>query len=255
MFRQFTLKQFRRISIGIVLGSIVALFVHLLIRDPLFVPSIRTKWRSLPVANEFEGFRAYTPEFYAAFIGFLMLAVVPCVLYVWRFVRSWWAGITSVTTFISATVTFAVLLYGTRHPTISATATIFVLVACIGGEAWRQESRPVDQICNNVTIDIPKTIGDPKKSGKWHFLTSDDPIDDWKQDIIGRAAVVELLAEHTFRDRTPVIALNGDYGDGKTSVLRLFQKAIENKAIVVSFSAWLPGTETTLASFVHRHCN
>jgi hypothetical protein len=63
---------------------------------------------------------------------------------------------------------------------------------------------------------------------------SDDPIDRWDQDIIGRAAVVELLAEHALQNRTPVLALHGDFGDGKTSVLHLLRQAVQDRAIVVS---------------------
>jgi hypothetical protein len=83
---------------------------------------------------------------------------------------------------------------------------------------------------------------------RWKAGTTDDPITDWNDDIIGRAGVVELLAEHALHLGTPIVALRAGLGDGKTSVLNLFRNAIEKHAIVVSFNAWLPGSEATLAT-------
>src|SRR5207244_6757074 len=76
----------------------------------------------------------------------------------------------------------------------------------------------------------------------------EDPINDWNEDIVGRAAVVELLADHALRLRTPIVALHAGLGDGKTSVLNLLRRAVERQAIVISFSSWLPGSVESLAS-------
>jgi hypothetical protein len=245
---RFISDQLRRVSIGIVLGSLAAAFIHLIIRDALFLPSIRLKWGSLGVAHHFDGFRAYAPEFDAAVIGLLLLALFPGVLYVSRFIRSWWSGITSATTIIFAGLTAAVLLYGLHHPRISTAFVIAVVVSVMGGEFWRWRAIPIRELRADLRLDIPKQVIDQNNREKWAFPAGDDPIDRWNQDIIGRAAVVELLAEHALRNRTPVVALHGDFGDGKTSVLHLLRQAVQGKAIVVSFSAWLPGTETTLAT-------
>ncbi len=46
--------------------------------------------------------------------------------------------------------------------------------------------------------------------------------------------------------QAPVIALEGDYGDGKSSVLNLLRERLAGQAIVVSFKTWLPKSEDTL---------
>jgi hypothetical protein len=56
---------------------------------------------------------------------------------------------------------------------------------------------------------------------------------------------VELLSDHALRQRTPAVALHGGLRDGKSSVLNLLKQAVEGQAIVVSFNAWLPGSEAT----------
>lgn len=245
---RFIFNQFRRASAGIVIGSIAAAITHLMVRDSVFLPTIRLKWQSLGLAHDFDGFGAYTPELYAALLGLLALILIPGGLYLWRFMRAWWAGITSLTTIVSLGLTTIVLLDGLEDPRINAAFVIFVLAGVIGGEYWRWTTPPVRQFSNELRLNIPRQTSDLNKKQMWDLAGTDDPIDRWDQDIIGRAALVELIAEHALRNRTPVIALHGDFGDGKTSVLRLLRQAVQGRAIVVSFSGWLPGTETTLAT-------
>ena len=99
-----------------------------------------------------------------------------------------------------------------------------------------------------LKLNIPTAKSNASAEQRWQAPTGDDPIGDWDEDIIGRAAVVELLADHALRLRTPIVALHGGLGDGKSSVLNLLRRAIEGQAIVISFSAWLPGSEASLAT-------
>ena len=57
---------------------------------------------------------------------------------------------------------------------------------------------------------------------------------------------------HIFVERTPIVALQGGLGDGKSSVLRLLRETLKGRAIIVSFSAWLPGSDQTLAVDLFR---
>ncbi len=43
------------------------------------------------------------------------------------------------------------------------------------------------------------------------------------------------------------MAIQGPFGDGKSSVLNLLKRTLQPHAIVVAFSTWLPGSEQTLA--------
>jgi predicted KAP-like P-loop ATPase len=101
-------------------------------------------------------------------------------------------------------------------------------------------------------LNIPTQTRDASAESRWRPSTTDDPIEDWNQDIIGRTSVVELLAEHIFVHRTPIVALHGGLGDGKSSVLKLLRRSLGNRAIVVSFSTWLPGSDETLAVDLFR---
>ncbi len=99
----------------------------------------------------------------------------------------------------------------------------------------------------DLVLDIPpRTTG--SGAPQWAGNVSDNPIDDWGADILGRTAVVEQLADYALCQRIPVLALQGGLGDGKSSVLNLLKLSITRSAIIVSFNAWLPGSETSFAT-------
>ncbi len=82
------------------------------------------------------------------------------------------------------------------------------------------------------------------------FLPADgDPIEDETKDILERTQILSALESHVMKG-TPVVALVGDFGDGKTSVLKMLEKRLLRapRIITVSFSSWLPGNEKTLAA-------
>jgi hypothetical protein len=249
---KFISSQSRRVLVGIFIGSIAAAIWHLISRDSVFFPTIRLAWRNLGLAHDFDGFRAYTPELSVAFIALLAIILIPGTRYIWRFMRAWWAGITSVTTTLAAVLTVVILLYGSHHQGIGIPFAVILLAVAIHYEYLRQKTPPASQFSNDLKLNMPEQASGPTRNQPWVLGSSDDPIDKWEQDILGRAAVVELLADYALRNRTPILALCGDFGDGKTSVLNLLRQAVEDRAIVVSFSAWLPGSETTLATDLFR---
>jgi predicted KAP-like P-loop ATPase len=50
--------------------------------------------------------------------------------------------------------------------------------------------------------------------------------------------------------RNPVIGIFGKFGSGKTSILNLLKEHLNGKAIVVSFTTWLPGSQETLSAYL-----
>src|SRR5262249_31946324 len=78
-------------------------------------------------------------------------------------------------------------------------------------------------------------------------LDADCPIQEWEQDVLERAALVESIAATVIVSAAPVVAIQGAFGDGKSSILNLLKRTLEPHAIVVSFSTWLPGSDQTLA--------
>jgi hypothetical protein len=79
---------------------------------------------------------------------------------------------------------------------------------------------------------------------------SDDPIWNEDADIVGRANVVNSLVRAVVSDRTSVVALTRNYGDGKTSVLNLLFNALSLRkdVVCVRYSTWLPMDQKTLVS-------
>jgi hypothetical protein len=128
-----------------------------------------------------------------------------------------------------------------------------LLVAFLGIELWRFVSGANTRTVQ-TNLSLPLILPSSLNAGvnKWQAPTGDDPIQEWHEDIIGRSSVIEVLAEHIFARRSPIVALHGGLGDGKTSVLNLLRKSLKGHAIILNFSAWLPGSEETLAIDLFR---
>lgn len=79
---------------------------------------------------------------------------------------------------------------------------------------------------------------------------SDDPVSTWEDDLLDRPPLVELITIKLLNFKKPVVIVDGRFGAGKSSVLNLLRLRLKNEAIVVSFSAWLPGSQSTLTDFL-----
>jgi hypothetical protein len=84
-------------------------------------------------------------------------------------------------------------------------------------------------------------------------LDPDLPVQEGGTDLLDRGPIVDYLASIAIRERPTVIALTGNYGDGKTSVLNLVLGKLRKlegnqRPIIVKFSPWLPGDSTALVS-------
>jgi hypothetical protein len=251
--RRFALAQWVQVLTGAAIGCVVAGADHLISQDTRFLPHVEQWWSKLPARNDFDGIAAYRLELVALGIV-LAIGIVPWPLRALsRYVRSWWAAMTSLTALASAILVVSMLRLGTGSQVLRF-GPAALLVALIGCELWRLQTvnglRRSNQKLPKLTIPTQKQ--DPSAQESWALKSSDDPIENWDQDIIGRTSVVEVLAEHIFVHRTPTIELDGELGDGKSSVLNLLRNTIEGHAIIVSFSAWLPGSHETLALDLFR---
>jgi len=94
--------------------------------------------------------------------------------------------------------------------------------------------------------DVPPSRAPIARERPFGWRSHDDPIDAWQDDVLNRGAIVDLLKKRIFMGRVPVLALCGKFGDGKTSILNLLLRDIEEDAIVVQFSTWLPGSDQVL---------
>jgi hypothetical protein len=236
--QRFTEMQWRRLLAGCGLGCLIAIAAHLLWRDTLFAQTMRTKWLVFRTSTTFDGISAYKFELIALCIVVIAALSIPAAGFVRRYLRGWWAGIVSLMLVFSALVS-AMLLWYLPLTTRSIRQGILLLLTVIALELWRAGSAKTVQSCERriPPLNIPVKNREPSVEARWELSGSDDPIMQWSQDIVGRASVVELLAEHICVHRTPVVALHGNLGDGKTSVLRLLRQSLAGHAITVSFSA------------------
>jgi hypothetical protein len=251
--RRYIVTQWRRLSVGCATGSLIAILIHLIARDKVFAPMLSQKWQSWASQPAFDGLSAYKRELYvlAAVCGVAIIVKVSPAI--WRYLRAWWAGITSLTALITLALTVRVLWPGPIL-SLSTYAWALLLVATMSMEWWRFGSG-INSADSLLSLSVPVMLP-PKRNtsvmSEWQASTGDDPIQQWEEDLIGRSAVIEVLAEHIFVGRSPVVALHGGLGDGKTSVLNLLRRSINGHAIVVPFSAWLPGSDETLAIDLFR---
>ena len=232
----------RDAGVGCALGCAAGIAFHLFSHDSRFASYAYKEWSQIPLNKRFDGIQAYKPELIVLLIALAALLAIPISIQTWRFARSWWAGIVSVTIPVTAFVTFEILVLGRDYLMMTLAGGLALLVVIAVIEFWRRRPRLPRSSVLPLHLNIPVQKRDVSARRRWESSGSDDPITEWQDDVVGRAAVVETLAQHALHLGTPVVALNGEFGDGKTSVLNLLKKALEGQAIVISFNAWLPGS-------------
>lgn len=245
--RRVTQVECRRFGFGCAIGAVASLGLHVATQDPDATHLLHDEWPELFSAAHLAKLQSYAPELAALGLGLSVIAIPSIAQWLLRFARAWRAGLTSILTPLAAVGSAWALSVGpvssTRNNSIMFAACAVLLVA----DGWRQSRSPAASR-QDYRITLPVMHGGGFDPSRWLAHNSDDPIADWSDDIIGRAAVVELLADHVLNQRTPVVALHGGLGDGKSSVLNLLKSTLDRRAIVVSFAAWLPGSETAFAT-------
>src|SRR6202451_2641365 len=250
---EFASNLLRRLLLGGVISACGAIALHFITIDNSVSLTKRKEGAAATLYKASDSLRAYRRELITLNAVLLLALFLFVASRIMRFIRAWWAGIISFVVILTAVAIMAAL---ESSGDLYLVACFLTLIATVVLESWRQRAKP-HRVYAGKTPQEVLSLPSQKASfnlnmESWKALPSDDPIRDWNEDIIGRTAVVELLAEHVFLLGTPVIALHGALGDGKSSVLNLLRNAMESKAIVVSFNAWLPGGETTFAIDLFR---
>ncbi len=179
--------------------------------------------------------------------SFLLLATPKIASFARRLYRSWTAGlITGVVPvwFLIGLFLFLRIDHFGGWCGLGSVAVGLLPVAAGYGFRRRSENMSIAPL----TIPEPTTVGDDFAISR--DITFDLPIHDWTEDRLSRAPFVRSVADLILKDKAPVIAIVGSFGEGKTSVLNLIDATLapRNDLIVVKFSSWLPGDERTLAS-------
>ena len=86
------------------------------------------------------------------------------------------------------------------------------------------------------------------------FVDADLPIEDRDSDRLGRRTFAESIAQHILDvsiEHGFTVAVTGEWGSGKTSVLNMVAETLEERGeavAVLSFNPWLFGGSTELVS-------
>jgi KAP family P-loop domain len=67
----------------------------------------------------------------------------------------------------------------------------------------------------------------------------DVPITEFSQDALGIKGYAEALTKFVLKCKTPMtIAIQGDWGSGKTSLMQLIKKSLDDQVIPIEFNTW-----------------
>ena len=219
---EFVKREWFSLFLATSLGIVAAESFDLLLRDQSF--------RGYLVSNFKPSVSFDDPEHYVPYLvivfGTMFLAVVALVFgYVRRGLRSWWAGVTSGLVLLPFASAFILAVLPSRvfhHRFILglATAGTWFLVGFV---LYLAAKIRAERTVREEEFTVPSSI---KSLAGSELSESDDPIQSWPQDALGRAALVDSLSVKIMIAKAPVLALSGAFGVGKTSILNLLREHI-----------------------------
>jgi hypothetical protein len=248
--REFIAEEWIKPPIGAVIGVVCAIVKQLVADDKAFRTTLSNKWTAVVTQPGFSWLNSYLPLL-VILVGILcitaILKLLPLVL---KALESWIFGIVSglvvwwAISFFSFFSQKSLFILEQLKYALLAALMLSLVTLALRLRAVQVSSR----VPHAVSFALPK--GGAKKTTQESNLSrldADCPIEEWDQDVLERAALVESLATTVILSRAPVVAIQGLFGDGKSSVLNLLKRTLQPHAIVVAFSTWLPGSEQTLA--------
>jgi predicted KAP-like P-loop ATPase len=246
IFREFVKREWFSLFMSSGLGILTAETVHLSFQDLLFQSFLASHYKP---SVSFDDPKYYVPYAAICFIAIVLAMSGFISSYIWRGLKSWWTGVTSgllLLPFASG------LIFSMLPP--SCVSHRFILGCTVAGvwffagfvlylAAKIHSERTVREDEFRVSSRVKSLVGT-------QLGESDDPIQSWEQDALGRAALVDSLSVKIMIGKVPVLLLSGTFGSGKTSTLNLLCEHLGDKTITVSFSTWLPGSQETLTSYL-----
>jgi len=237
-------SQFSLALLFFALGLLVAATLHFTIFDPDVRSYITLTVTRSSVLSWI--FRSREYAYLAA--GSVALALIPLAIYwIKRLFNSWVHGA------VNELALLSFLAAGLFVPSVQSSITrlvaglTFVATMSLASHFIRSASTP------RASSRIPEGGISDRHSQEVDLAlagTEDEPITDWEVDLLERRSLVEVIRTKLLILGKPVLVLDGKFGSGKTSVLNLLRLRLKDEAVVVFFSAWLPGSETTLAEFL-----
>lgn len=256
LLADFTNREWLSVFIWSGLGVLAAAAFRLALWDQAFEHFLGNKY--VPTEKMFDDPRLYVPYLVTLAVAIVLATALRIPAFIRRYIRSWLAGVTSgfplvcsVVGFIGFTFGFRTVVFRLLFVAISLVLLYLASFALYVRAIIHAEDLPSEEDLrvSTHTRSLAAT--------KWS--ESDDPIRTWKEDALGRAALVDSISIKLMISKSPVLALFGELGSGKTSVLNLLREHLREKAIVVSFSTWLPGSQETFTTYllgdIANECN
>jgi len=243
--RKFLGEQWRPVLLGYALGILLGGMIAFCRENPELLRRSFVDPYLTPVKS------ALKP--YASYLIYLKLAVVPLAilllfglyLRIRRVLNSWIHGITTGSCLLSIVIAAAILRTRSDHLITNAVVafgwTLAVVALLFGLQLIGAVLR-----ARELAINVLNT----RRENRHAYVIHDPeaPIDSLAEDTLGRAPLIEILALKILVAKAPVIAVRGNFGDGKSSLLNMLREQIEDNCIVVSFSTWLPDSHKTLVT-------
>jgi hypothetical protein len=248
LMKEFSKRSIRALLCGSLLGTAAALAFRVaigLIKTPLrsFVRALVPTSLSLAVT----GVSRFWLFVIVIAVSFLLLGVSKIETFARRLYRSWRAGLITgiVPTWFLISLFLFLRVDNLGSWRLLGFVAIGLIPIAVGYYFQRSSVNPA-----NVSLSIPEQSTDDDDLLISRDIAFDLPIRDWTEDRLSRVPFVRSVGDLIFKDKAPVIAITGNFGEGKTSVLNLIYATLapRNDLIVVNFSSWLPGDESTLAS-------
>ena len=246
LFWDFTKREWLQLFTWFGVGAIAAGSLRLA-SDHSFIDFLTSKYA--PKGKIFDAPGLYVPYLIIPAVAVLLGIVITIPNFFGRGFRSWWAGVTSGLALLSFLSTFIPLALGPgsfQHRLFFAMGMVsvsflFSFVLYLRANKRAQNTLPEDDL--KVSPQIRSLVGT-------RLSETDDAIRSWEEDSLGRVALIESMSVKLMISKTPVLALFGEFGSGKTSILNLLRKHLKDKAVVISFSTWLPGSQETLIAYL-----
>lgn len=247
LLKGFAEREWLSVFIWFGVGIIGAALIRLTLWDHAFEGFLGSKY--IPTEKIFDDPRLYLPYLITGAVAVFLGGALRIPGFLWRCLRSWWAGVTSGLSLLSSTATFVAFTFGfssIQRRLLFAAATLVIsfsasFVLYLKARVHDEDTPPEDDL--RVSPHARSLAG-----GQWS--ESDDPIRTWEEDALGRASLVDSMSVKLMISKSPVLALFGELGSGKTSTLNLLREHLDDKAIVVSFSTWLPGSQETFTAYL-----
>jgi predicted KAP-like P-loop ATPase len=243
---RFLEEEWSKIPLGILAGALLLGLERLTFNDAAFHSFVVKLWQNSSIKNDSGGFDHYHIELYTIATVLVLLAIKRWAPLIARVLNSWTEGVVSgltATWGLSFFYNFCFehLSLGRKLVGTIALGSAFSLLSAV----FRFSA--ISRTSKKPTLPAaPRTEARPIVYEHLRYLEDDSPIENASQDLLSRSALVDSLARTILVLQAPVIALEGEYGDGKSSVLNLLRERLEGHAVVVSFKTWLPGSENTL---------